>query len=224
MAQVIAPDILGRLPDTALDARIATAFGEDETSGDAARLLAEAKEAASAAEVAAETARKRALDPLLSGDDLKLARDEMENARFALDRLHEAGKRLADRIEALRALEADRRMRAEHERVLAERDRLAEEMECMAEPIVKIAHTVSRIAICDREIGRLNATSALRFGYIRPVLSGAAPAIVVMFGDAIVWDAFMMVAALQSLPRLSCEAGGKDRLRVKQSASSPAAC
>jgi hypothetical protein len=89
-------------------------------------------------------------------------------------------------------------MWAEHERVLAERDRLAEEMSFMAEPISRVAHTVSRIEICDREIGRLNATSASRFGYIRPVLSGATPAITALFQDALVWDAFVAVARLPS--------------------------
>ena len=67
----------------------------------------------------------------------------------------------------------------------------------MAEPIVKIAHTVSRIAICDREIGRLNATSTARFGYIRPVLSGAAPAITALFQEGVVWDTFVAVAGCQ---------------------------
>jgi hypothetical protein len=96
----------------------------------------------------------------------------------------------------LKALEADRRLQAEHERVLAERDRLAEEMERMAEPIAQIAHTVSKIAICDREIGRLNATSTSRCGYIRPVLSGAAPAVVALFLEGVVWDTFIAVARL----------------------------
>jgi hypothetical protein len=124
----------------------------------------------------------------------------MESTGFALDRLHEAGKKLAERIEALKALEADRRMSVEHERVLAERDRLAEEMERMAGPIAQIAHTVSKIALCDREIGRLNATSTSRFGYIRPVLSGATPAIAALFRDCLVSDAFVAVAQLQSAP------------------------
>ena len=100
----------------------------------------------------------------------------------------------------LKALEADRRLKAEHERVLAERDRLAEEMDRLAEPIAQIARTVSRIAICDREIGRLNATSTSKFGHIRPVLSGAAPAITALFQEGVVWDAFIAVAGLQSLP------------------------
>ena len=147
----------------------------------------------------------------------------MEDANVARDRLHQAGTKLAERVEALKALEADRRMRAEHEGVLAERDCLAKEMEPMAEPIVKIAHTVSRIAICDREIGRLNATSTSRCGYIRPVLSGAAPAVAALFLEGVVWDAFIAVAALQALPVASGGAGAKDNARVRRSASSPAA-
>jgi hypothetical protein len=223
VAHVIAADVLQRLPDAALDARIGAVFGADAESGDAARLLAEVKEATSAAELAAETARKHALDPLLSGDDLKLARREMEDAAFTRDRLHEAGKKLAERFEALKALEADRRMSAEHERVLAERDRLAEEMERMAEPIMQIAHLVSQIEACDREIGRLNARAALRHGRIPLVLAGATPAITALFQDVLVWDSFIAVARLKSPPVVPGGAGEKDKLRVMRSASSAAA-
>ena len=158
----------------------------------------------------------------LSRDEVKLARREMEDAAFTLDRLHEAGTRLSERVEVLKALETVHRMRDEHERVLAERDRLAEEMERMAEPIAQIAQTVSKIAVCDREIGRLNATSAAKFGHIRLVLSGAAPAITALFQEGVVWDAFLAVARLQAAPVVSGGAGAKDKLHVERSASSPA--
>jgi hypothetical protein len=206
-------------PAEELDGRLAAAFSDAAKSGDAARLLAEVKEATSAAELAAETARKHALDPLLSGDDLKLARRDMEDAAFTRDRLHEAGKKLAERIEALKTLEADRRLQAEHERVLAERDWLAEEMERMAGPMAQIAHLVRQIEACDREIGRLNATSTARFGHIRIVLSGAAPAISALFQDAVVWDAFIAVAGLKSPPVVSGWAGAKDKPHAKRSAA-----
>jgi hypothetical protein len=114
------------------------------------------------------------------------------------DRLTEAAKRLAERVDELRAVEKDWAQRAEHNRVSAERDRLAQEMGSMAEPIVRIAHLVTEIEACDREIGRVNATSALGFGYIRPVLSGSAPVIAVLFQEALVWDAFNAVAGLPS--------------------------
>jgi len=209
-------------PEEALDGRIAAAFSDDANSSDAARLLAEVKEAASAAELAAETARKHALDPVLSGDDLKLARREMDDASFLRDRLTEAARRLGERVAELKALEADSRMQAEHERVLDERDRLAEEMERMADPIAQIAHLVRQIEACDREIGRLNAISAAKFGHIRIVLSGAAPAITALFQDALVWDTFIAVAGLQSVRVVSCGVGAKDKLRANDQ-SSPAA-
>ena len=198
MTTMIASDVLQHPADpTELDARIVAAFAEDAKSVDVSRLLPEVEAAANAA---AGEARARALDPLLSRDEVKLARCEMEDAAFTRDRLHEAGTKLVKRVEALKTLEADRRRRAEHERILAERDRLAEEMERTVDQIAQIAHTVSRIAICDREIGRFNATSAAKFGHIRPVLSGAAPAVTALFQEGVVWDAFIAVAGLQPLP------------------------
>ena len=81
----------------------------------------------------------------------------------------------------------------------------------------------SQIDACDREIGRLNAISTAKFGHIPIVLSGAAPAIAALFQDAVVWDAFIAVAGLQSPPVVSGGAGAKDKLHAKRSASSPAA-
>jgi hypothetical protein len=130
--------------------------------------------------------------------DVIVARRAMDDAGFVRDRLAEAAKRLGVRVDELKALEKARAQRAEHEQVLAERNRLAGEMERMAEPIVQIADLVSKIEACDREVGRLNATSALGLGYIPLVLSGTAPAIRALFQDAVVWDAFIAVAGLPS--------------------------
>ena len=210
-------------PAEELDARIAAAFSEDVKSAEVARLLAEVKEAASAAELTAETARKHALDPVLSGDDLKLARREMDDASFLRDRLTEAASRLGERVAELKALEADRRMQAEHERVLDERDRLAEEMEHMAHPIAQIAHLVRQIEACDREIGRLNAISAAKFGHVRIVGSGAAPAITTLFQDALVRDTFIAVAGLRWCRLCRGEVGSeRHKPRLRRSAGSPA--
>jgi hypothetical protein len=71
-------------------------------------------------------------------------------------------------------------------------------MKHMAEPIVRIAHLVSQIEAIDREIGRVNAMSALGLGYIPMVLSGAALEIRALFQDAVAWDAFVAVAGLPS--------------------------
>jgi hypothetical protein len=70
----------------------------------------------------------------------------------------------------------------------------------MVEPIVRIAHLVSQIEACDREIGRLNATLALRHGHIAPVLIGSAQAVQVLFADALVRDGFAAVANSTSKP------------------------
>jgi hypothetical protein len=59
----------------------------------------------------------------------------------------------------------------------------------------RIAHTVSRLAVCGREIGRLNATVALRRGHIPFVLAGAAPAIAALFQDGVLWDSFSEVVS-----------------------------
>jgi hypothetical protein len=185
-------------PTHGLGLRIVSAIAEDAKSGDVAQLLAEVEAAAAAAGVAADATRKQALDPLLSGEELKLARREMDDTLFRRDRLREAASKLAERVEALMAMEKARAERAEHDRVLAERNRLAEKMEHMAEPIVRIAHLVSEIEALDREIGRLNATSALGLGHLPMVLSGTTPAIRALFQDAVVWDAFIAVAGLQS--------------------------
>jgi hypothetical protein len=122
----------------------------------------------------------------------------MDDAAFRRDRLAEAAKRLGLRGDELKEREKSRAERAEHDRVLAEQNRLAAEMEHMAEPIVRIAYLVSKIDACDREVARVNATSALQHGHIGMVLSGAAPAIRALFQDAVVWEAFIAVAGLQS--------------------------
>jgi hypothetical protein len=179
-----------------LDARIAASFTENAKSDDVLLVLADVDATAKIAEAEAEDARARALDPLVA--DVIAARRTMDDAVFKCDRLAEAAKRLAKRVEELKALEKAHAERAEHERVSAERERLAAEFGRMAEAIVQIARLVGEIDFCDREIGRLNAMSALQHGHIPLVLSGAAPAIKALFQDILVWDAFIAVAGLPS--------------------------
>jgi hypothetical protein len=204
------------------DARIAAAFTEAATSDDVGRVLVEVEAAANAAGTAADEARTRALDPLVARDDVTLARREMDDASFTRDRLTEAARRLGERLNELRALEKARAQRAEHERVSAERNRLAVELERVAKSIAEIAGLVAQIDACDREIRKLNATTGLALGHIRPVLAGAAPVIGTLLADAVARDAFIAVAALRSSPVVSGGAGARE-LRVKRSATSPAA-
>jgi hypothetical protein len=178
-----------------LEARIASAFPEDAKSDEVRSLLAEVEAAAKVAEAAAAAARSRALNPLAK--DVIAARRAMDDAAFKRDRLAEAARRLAQCVGELRALEANRRRRAELERVSAERNRLAEEMARMDEPIVQIAHLVSKIEACDREIRNLNVSG------VRPVLEGASPVIATLLREVFVSDAFHAVARLHPMPIVS---------------------
>ena len=76
-----------RPTDQTLDVRIAGAFAEDATSDNVAGLLSEVEAAANAADAAAEAARARALDPLLSQSDARHARETWDDAEFQRDRL-----------------------------------------------------------------------------------------------------------------------------------------
>jgi hypothetical protein len=183
-----------------MDVRIAAAFTDGATSDDVSRLLVEVGAVANGADTGAKEARTRALDPLLPGDGVTLARREMDDAEFTRDRLTEAARRLGERLNELKALEKARALRAEHERVQAERDRLAAELGGMAKPIAEIAGLVEQIDAYDREIKNLNATTGKDLGYIRPALAGAPSVIAALFRDGIVLDAFIVVAGLQPPP------------------------
>jgi hypothetical protein len=205
-----------------MDDRIIAAFTDAARSVDLGRLVVDVEAAATAADIVAKEARVRALDPLLSRDEVAVARLQLD-ACWDRDRLTEAAKRLGERLKELRAIEIARAQRAEHVAVASERDRLAMELERLAGPMAEIAGLVAQIDACDREIRNLNATTGLALGYIRPVLSGAAAALATLFGDRVGADAFIAVARLRSLPVVSGRAGAKDQLRVKRSASSPGA-
>jgi hypothetical protein len=59
--------------------------------------------------------------------------------------------------------------------------RRSTQLTAAARAIVQIAHLVRKIDFCDREIARLNATSALRHAHITPVLMGSAPVFSTLF-------------------------------------------
>jgi hypothetical protein len=208
-----------------MDERIAAAFTEAATSDDVGRLLVDVEAAANAADGVAKEARVRALDPLLASDAVTVARREMDDASFTRDRLTEAARRLGERLNELRVLETARAQRAEHRRVCKPNGSSWRRIWSarMAKPIAEIAGLVAQIDACDREIRNLNAKTGLALGHIRPVLAGAAPVIATLLGDGVVWDAFISVEALRSLPVVSGRAGAKDQLRVKRTGSSQAA-
>jgi hypothetical protein len=110
--------------DLPIDDRIAAAFGNGAKSGDVAVLIKEAEAAAIASGDAAEQARKRALDPVISTKEVQEARRQMGDAAFRRERLQTAVAKLRERLEEVRAQEEDQRRRVAYEKVKAERDRL----------------------------------------------------------------------------------------------------
>jgi hypothetical protein len=142
---------------TNLDERIAAAFADGATSSDVADLIAEAEAAAAASGEAAEAARTRALDPTLAAADVAAARREMEDASFRRDRLHEAVRRLGERLREVKQVEEQARRRVAYDAALIERDKLAAELAEVYPPLAAtLADLALRIARNDADIERVN--------------------------------------------------------------------
>lgn len=111
-----------------LDDRVAAALTSDATSATVAALLQECDAASTSINEAALRAHTRAHDPTLSAHDVRAARDEMENASFAADRLQVAMVKLKERHDELRKAEENARRRAAYDQAAATRDALAAEL------------------------------------------------------------------------------------------------
>ena len=145
------------ISELSLDERIAAAFGDGAKSEDVAALIKEAKAASLSCNDTAESARKRALDPVLSVNDVADARRQMEDAAFRCDRLQTAVTRLRERLEEVKAQEEDQQRQLVYERVKAERDKLAAELSEIYPAFAnKLADLLPRIAANDREIEYIN--------------------------------------------------------------------
>jgi hypothetical protein len=145
------------ISELSLDERIAAAFGNGAKSADVAALIKEAKAASLLCNDTAERARKRALDPVLSVNDVADARRQMEDAAFRCDRLQAALTRLRERLEEVKAQEEDQQRQLVYERVKAERDKLAAELAEIYPPFAhKLAELLPRIVANDREIEYIN--------------------------------------------------------------------
>ena len=105
------------ISELSLDERIAAAFGDGARSEDVAALIKEAKAASLLCNETAERARRRALDPVLSVNDVADARRQMEDAAFRCDRLQTAVTRLRERLEQVKAEEEDQRRQLVYDRV-----------------------------------------------------------------------------------------------------------
>jgi hypothetical protein len=147
----------GRIPEASLDERIAAAFGDAAKSADVAALIKQTEAASLSSNDAAERARKRALDPILSANDVAEARRQMEDAAFQRDRLQAAVTRLGERFEQLKDQEENDRRQAAYDKARVVRDQLAAELADLYPACAqKLAELLARVAANDRHVNVIN--------------------------------------------------------------------
>jgi hypothetical protein len=140
-----------------LDERIAASFQDGATSRDVAALIKETEQAVVVSGEAAERARRHALDPTLSAEEVAYARCQMEDAAFQQQRLQTAVTLLRERLQQVKALEEDQRRQLVYDRVKTERDRLAAELADIYPGFARaLGDLLPRIAANDREVEYIN--------------------------------------------------------------------
>jgi hypothetical protein len=139
-----------------LEQRIATALVADTTSADFEALIAETETAITVADATASAERTKSLD-LTRSPDAKAAREAMEAAEFALERLKTLLPRLQARCQEVQAQEYLTQWRSDYEKLKVKRDGLAEELRTIyPEFETKITDLFTRIAANDAELSRLH--------------------------------------------------------------------
>jgi hypothetical protein len=141
---------------SSLEQRIVLALADDINSGDLAALVAETDAAIARATATADEECVKALDPALS-PDATAAREAMQAAEFARDRLKTVLPRLKERHRQIAAQEYLTEWRADYETLKVARDELAAELrETYPEFETKITDLFARIAANDEDLGRLH--------------------------------------------------------------------
>jgi hypothetical protein len=144
------------MSDQTLEQRIAAALVDETAVADVAALMSEVEAAISSADAAAAAEREKALHPALS-PDAKAAREAMQAAEFARDRLRSVLPRLQERHRQVAAQEYLTEWRADFETLTVERDTLAAELcELYPELETKIVSLFARIAANDEKLSRLH--------------------------------------------------------------------
>src|SRR5580765_3294038 len=135
-----------------LDARIAAAFADGAKSKDVATLIRDAEHGAASASDRAEQARTHALDPTLSGSDLKDARSGMDDAAFRRDRLQAALGKLRERLAQLKDQEENARRQVAYNKVETVRDGLVNELTDLYPVFAqKLVELLARVVVNDGE-------------------------------------------------------------------------
>jgi hypothetical protein len=140
-----------------LEQRIVLALTEQiKTAAAVADLIVEVEGAILAADKAAKSEREKALDPIASPDAAQ-AREAMESAEFARDRLRTVLPRLQDRLATRLSTEYSQQWRASYDALKPRRDALAAEFrELYPEVEAKFVDLFKRIAINDAQINALH--------------------------------------------------------------------
>jgi hypothetical protein len=140
-----------------LDARIAAAFADGAKSNDVATLIRDTEHGIASASDRAEQARNHALDPTLSGSELKDARECMDDAAFKRDRLQAALGKLRERLAQLKYQEENARRQVVYDKAKAVRDGLADELADLYPAFAqRLAELLERVVVNDREIDYIN--------------------------------------------------------------------
>ena len=146
-----------QLPLARLEERITGAFTNGCRASEVSALIQQVEVATRSATESATRAREKALDPTLGGAELKTARTAMYDAGFRTERLQAASSRLRQRLDELKALEANERKRARYDEVAQERDELATKLSAVyPEFVEKLAPLLAELAANDAEVAIIN--------------------------------------------------------------------
>jgi predicted transcriptional regulator len=138
---------------------VAALAGADVKSGDLSALIERTEAAIPETDQAAETARSKALDPVLS-PDAKAAREAMAAAQFDRDRLHTLLPRLQERLQQIQAAEYAARWEADFEQVEGRRNELVQEYAATYPRLVaQLVDLFERIEVADKEVSRINGSA-----------------------------------------------------------------
>jgi predicted transcriptional regulator len=138
---------------------VAALAGADVKSSDLSALIERTEAAIPETDQAAETARSKALDPVLS-PDAKVAREAMAAAQFDRDRLHTLLPRLQERLQQIQAAEYAARWEADFEQVEGRRNELVQEYAATYPRLVaQLVDLFERIEAADKEVSRINGSA-----------------------------------------------------------------
>jgi hypothetical protein len=144
-------------PPPSLEQRAASAASSDTmSSAELAKLIEEVDVGIVAADRTAVEQKNRALDPALAPDP-RVARNAMEDAQFAADRLRTLRPRLLDRYDTTRDAEERKAWHAEADELEKERDWLAAELKKVYTPelVGKLIGLFGMIVVNNNDIKKL---------------------------------------------------------------------